>query len=134
MTKEVFWTDRRRTWLYFSLIVVLLVIASLAPITANGVLCSLKPPMESSGVWFQRTGAISTVFALLAATLQADAARKLWSPGFLGDIHKMAVLTSFERKFSICRNLSFLISVLGTVIWGYGDILLSNFTSITCAS
>jgi hypothetical protein len=130
---KVFWTDNRRTWFYFVLIVALLAIAFLAPITANALFGALKPIAESNGVWFQRSGAISTVFALLAATLQADASRKLWTPGFLGDIHKLAVLSSFEGKFSICQNLSLLFTLLGTVIWGYGDILFAKSVSAICA-
>lgn len=133
MTMKVFWTDNRRTWFYFVLIVALLAIAFLAPITANTFFGALKPSAESSGVWFQRSGAISTVFALLAATLQADASRKLWTPGSLGDIHKLTVLSSFDGKFSICQNLSFLFTVLGTVIWGYGDILFAKSVSAICA-
>lgn len=133
MTKKVFWTDSRRTWAYFGFIVVLLAIAFLAPVTVNAFFGALKPAAESSGVWFQRSGAISTVFALLAATLQADASRKLWTPGFLADAEKLAILTSFEGKFSICQNLSFLFTVLGTVIWGYGDILFVKSISAICA-
>lgn len=134
MSDTSYWTDERRTQLYFCVVVVLLVIAVLAPLTVNNFFIIYKPSNESSGVWFQRSGAVTAVFALLAITLQTAASRKLVVPGVLADKAKIEVLNRFRWRFAFCENFSFLLTVIGTLIWGYGDVFVTGIVHAICGA
>ena len=75
-----------------------------------------------------------TVFALLAATLQADASRRLWVPGTFADEKKLSALDFVKGKFEICQNVSFVFTIIGTMIWGYGDVFLAGAVRAICLS
>lgn len=133
MSVAEFWKDdRKRTWFYFFIVVVLLVIAVMAPLTANIWFGYYKPSTDSSGQWFQRSGAITTVFALLALAVQTAGSKKLWVPGFFIGAEKKLILESFSSKFTFCENTSFLLTVIGTMIWGYGDVFLVKAVTAIC--
>ena len=134
MSDVNYWTDERRTKLYFWIVVVLLVIAILAPLTVNNFFIIYKPAGETSGEWFQRSGAVTAVFALLAITLQTAASRKLVVPGAMADKFKIEVLNRFRWRFAFCENLSFLLTAIGTMIWGYGDVFVSGIVNAICGA
>lgn len=84
-----------------------------------------KPVTESRAVWFQRSGAIASVFCVVA---------QLRINGFIEKIRGGSYAESwnlfnlFEKHQSGVSLLITMIAVLGAVVWGYGDLL---FTSIT---
>jgi hypothetical protein len=76
-----------------------------------------RPASEPIGVWVMRSGALVTVFAILADHLLAEGLQRLPNP-----LIRYAPWMSFQRKLLALQV------ILGTVIWGYGDLLpfLSN--------
>ena len=133
MNYKTLWSSHRLTFVSLVVVVVLLVIALLAPLTANWIFGVFKPTAESGGVWFQRSGAVMTVFALLASTLQADAMGRLWPQALLGDLGNRDALAFVKGKFRVCQNVSFLFTAIGTVIWGYGDVLVAGAVQAICS-
>lgn len=87
------------------------------------VLSFLVPPGEGEGEWFQRSGSIMVVFALLAE-LRVNALHRMSDAGKMPFLH---VHIYMQRKFqgwaTSASYLTLLIVVAGTVIWGYGDLI-----------
>gem|GEM_PF-836298 len=81
------------------------------------------PIFEDRAVWFQRSGALTTIFALLATTLRDFGSNALYAGGF-GEQAKLNVKIEFHQRFSEIFVVGFFLTVLGTVIWGYGDTIL----------
>jgi hypothetical protein len=81
----------------------------------------LKPACETLGVWFQRSGAASTVFAIFAE-FKADKMSNILNADMVGPtFHKTYEKYLFQVKVYNYAAISFI--VLGTLIWGYGDLL-----------
>ena len=99
---------------------VLLLIATIAPIYAP---FDSMPSFESVEVWFQRSGALTTVFALLTTLLRDMGMRTLHKPGHWGDALKLEVLSEVEARFEWIFWTAFTLTIIGTVVWGYGDTL-----------
>ncbi|WP_455923325.1 hypothetical protein [Pseudomonas putida] len=99
----------------------LLGIAFFAPIFA---IFDIRPSFESVEIWFQRSGAITTVYARLSTTVSDMGLRKLHRPGENGDLYKLQVLDEFANSFERIRWVALLFTVIGTFIWGYGDTFL----------
>ncbi|AYL16411.1 hypothetical protein [Pseudomonas syringae] len=81
----------------------------------------VRPIFETREVWFQRSGALTTAFALLATTTKEVAFNLLHCPGFFGEQRKLDVRAEFDFRFHVIFILGFLITIIGTFIWGYGD-------------
>jgi hypothetical protein len=98
----------------------LLAIGCWAPIYA---LIFPRPESELAGVWLQRSGSLMTVCALLAAHLISGAKSSITPAGFgwVGLNELRAAYLPRQNKFEV---LSLVIVLIGTLIWGYGDLLL----------
>lgn len=101
--------------------IVLALIAVLTPIVA----LFFNPSGDSMGVWFQRSGSITVVFGLLAE-IRASRIKLLSSadsrPFLYGPIY---LKRKYSSKAKWADRGSLLVVILGTVIWGYGDLLCS---------
>ena len=82
-----------------------------------------NPLGENIDVWFQRSGAITVVFGLLADIQAARLKHLSFSnsrPFLYGPIY-------VKRKYSACaiwvNGVALIVVITGTVIWGYGDLL-----------
>jgi uncharacterized membrane protein YuzA (DUF378 family) len=115
--------DRKRTQVYLGVCITLLVIAVAAPL-ATGVFDLFRPESETIGEWFGRSGAITTVFSLLVVSTLNEGLRNLWIPGQLADLEKIAVHEQYKPRFNWCENIALVLTIIGTIIWGYGDLLL----------
>ena len=81
----------------------------------------LKPNCEMLGVWFQRSGAASAVFAIFAE-FKSDKMLNILNSDMVGPTyHKTYEKYLFQAKAYNYAAISFI--VLGTLIWGYGDLL-----------
>ncbi|ELL1154953.1 hypothetical protein RWG76_001138 [Pseudomonas aeruginosa] len=112
---------RRRTWYCLGAIWVLLIVAGLAPVLAG--LGVLRPPAEHAAIWFQRSGSVATVMALLGGLVIPYTYNKLHVPGTWGEDEGLQVLGEFKMSFKSGECVAFAITVAGTVVWGYGDLL-----------
>lgn len=85
---------------------------------------ALLPPLFSSeeqGTWFQRSGALVVIISV-------------WIQFKLQDVYTYFdrdaycvpfTMSSFtERYYSAINSLNLLFAIAGTVIWGYGDLLI----------
>lgn len=114
---------RSTTWLCYGMVLILISVATAAPIYS--VFGDWMPGGESRGVWIQRSGAVTTLFSFIAGAMTVFTSGRLYTPGFFGNGQKLAVLKEFRLRFIIAETAIFMLSVTGTVIWGYGDLLHS---------
>lgn len=82
---------------------------------------SLVPKSQPMNMWFQRSGAVMSIFALLAQS-GASHMQELIRPGTFGET---AVLyRKYDGAQRAVSGASIILAIAGTVIWGYGDLLL----------
>lgn len=73
----------------------------------------LKPDGEDIATWFQRIGSIIVIVGLFSEI-------KIEGINTLIFEHK---LDSIKSKTKLYRLLSWIVLILGTAIWGYGDVI-----------
>jgi len=115
--------DERRIKIYFGVCIVLLAIAAVAPLAAGTLFLSMKPEADSLAEWIERSGAITTVFSLLVVSVSSEGLKGLWIPGQMADLDKIEILNKFKPRFAWCENIALVLTIIGTVIWGYGSAL-----------
>lgn len=85
----------------------------------------LKPESEPLASWFQRSGAITSVFCVFA---------QLRINNFLESIRggtfseSWALFRLFNKKHSTVSWIVTLIAIWGAFVWGYGDLMLQHFS------
>lgn len=81
----------------------------------------LKPNSEHTNLWFQRSGSLMTVIAVFA-NVKAASLLELIRGGTFGESwnmhHKYITLQKVANWTSV------LLVCVGTIIWGYGDLLI----------
>lgn len=117
---------RRSTLFFYIGVLTLLGLAVLAPIISWFV--DWMPLSETRPSWFQRSGAVTTLFSFLAGALAVVTSGRLHTPGTWGNVDKLEVLKEFKVRFSRAEIALLVLTVIGTVIWGYGDLLLKWFS------
>jgi len=111
----------RDACLYLELFLLLAMIATFVPLF--GV---FKPAGETLGVWWQRGGAPTVVFALLAQN-RAHYLGLLLTPGSFTSKEMESLRLKYRARHRIGDGFALGLTVLGTVVWGYGDLLLNWF-------
>lgn len=100
----------------------MLAVAVASPIAA--ALGFMRPEGEGLSAWLQRSGAITTVLSLLALETLAFANSRIIPPkGGYGDVHKLALAPIYEPEIEALRVAAIIFTILGTLLWGYGDLL-----------
>lgn len=95
------------------------------PVVING----FQPNTETAGAWFQRSGSVVVALSLLAE-IQINVVEKLAiSQGQKFLICNKYLKSKYQKAITVRKYLTFTLVAFGTVIWGYGDILLSMFSS-----
>ncbi|HAL36896.1 MAG TPA: hypothetical protein DCP03_01740 [Polaromonas sp.] len=84
---------------------------------------ALTPKSQQINLWFQRSGSGMTVFALFAQS-KANYMRDLISPGTFSTTEFNTIFTKYKNKQKAVSVISLLLVIVGTVIWGYGDLWL----------
>lgn len=87
------------------------------------------PISEKRALWFQRSGSVTTLFSFLGAALAVVTSGRLYTPGYYGSSDKIAVLEEFKVRFKWVEIGLIALSVIGTIIWGYGDLIVRQFVS-----
>lgn len=85
---------------------------------------ALRPASDSMAQWFQRAGAPVTIFAFLAQN-KASHLGDLITPGTFGSPEIMALRSQYLQKHKCCLWLATCLTIIGTVVWAYGDILFN---------
>lgn len=68
---------------------------------------------DDPATWFGRSGAVITVLALLSEAQLSEGTGRL----------NNAMSTKYKATFTIWRAVALVSAVIGTLIWGYGDML-----------
>jgi hypothetical protein len=79
-----------------------------------------KPQAEPLGQWFARSGAMMTVIAVFAQFKAASIATMIQGRAF-GESWEF--YRKYKRRQAFAAGLSLVLVVLGTIVWGYGDLL-----------
>lgn len=81
----------------------------------------LRPAGESVATWWQRAGAPVAVFAFIAQ----NKCQYLWSlltPGSFTSVEMESLRAKYRRTHQISLSVAIILTVIGTVVWGYGDL------------
>ena len=73
----------------------------------------MKPDSEAAGTWFARSGALITVLSIFSEHVLS---------GVIPRLNKSIQI--HVRKLVWCRRVAFFAIIIGTIIWGYGDLLI----------
>jgi hypothetical protein len=79
---------------------------------------------DSLSDMFQRGGAVTTIAAMLTAFLEKWALTRHYSGMGVIKPEEVAAYAKYQRLFKPISAASFCLSIIGTVIWGYGDLLV----------
>lgn len=96
-------------------------IAVMMPILS--LIIPIKPSSEELSSWFQRSGAAMVVCSLLAESKAISIYNLLNPSGFVSLDYKEAE-RQFESRPILFNRISFFIIAIGTLIWGYGDLMV----------
>lgn len=94
---------------------------------------ALRPTSDSMAQWFQRTGAPVTVFAFLAQN-KAGHLSALLTPGGFGSAELVLLRKQYMPKQKWGMRVSTGLTVIGTIIWAYGDILFNNVARLVASA
>jgi hypothetical protein len=113
---EMEFTMRTRIKINLWMSTAALAIAFFAPLLANYLFEMWKPSTDSSGVWLERSGSITTVFSLLVIGLMDEC---------IGTIRTKSEFNNLKKIAHVLRGFAFAFSIYGTLIWGYGTLVMA---------
>lgn len=116
-----------RLTLYFTslfICLLLLGIACIAPFSTSFFL-AYKPITDSPSQWFERAGAVTTIFSLLAIYLLDDTLNRLVDPRKTAGLENIKIYNALEVPAGVLKTIAFLATLSGTAVWGYGTVILS---------
>lgn len=97
----------------------LLIIAFVVPVVS--VLFDLCATRSDPFYWFQRSGSITVLFAVIAEYFLFRVGADI-NPPPSSYVAEMKWNDKYGAKHRTCSVLALVLVVLGTFIWGYGDI------------
>lgn len=93
------------------------------------------PAGEAQAIWFQRSGAMSVTFALLAEIFTIRFQKALFPNSAFGNVEAEKARRIYWRRPALMNSSAFMLIATGTLIWGYGDLMYNNwfktFASLT---
>ena len=107
-------------WYAFALLVLAVAV------TAMAYLGLLRPQEEEQSIWFQRSGSVMVVCAIWAE-IRLFKIDNLVNPSGLVSA-EFRTFEPFKRWYFFLRIAGFFIAILGTMVWGYGDIFFDFWT------
>ncbi|WP_241122946.1 hypothetical protein [Achromobacter xylosoxidans] len=115
--------NKKRTLLYVVGCSALLLVAVGAPLLA-GLGFLWKPDEVSKAAWLQRSAAVTVSFALLAQVLGNRAVDYLLpSRGGFANGELIVIYQVYATSFKWINRTAIVLTVVGSVVWGYGDLL-----------
>ncbi|MFA6052215.1 MAG: hypothetical protein WC762_06450 [Methylobacter sp.] len=92
-------------------------------ISVYAALCPLFPASETQFAWFQRSGSVVVVLAVWVQFKLQSVQTYFARDAYCVPLELPKIYWTF---YSVVSIINMFAMVLGTVIWGYGDILLKN--------
>lgn len=120
------WVAKAKRTIRRSLITTLplFAITALIPVAALSF-PSLIPEADNMGTWFQRCGAVVVALAITIEAKNNLISGYIYPTGLsTSDFDKLKEL--YGLYFNIYKWGGFLLAIVGTIIWGYGDLLFCN--------
>ena len=105
----------RRLFIVFSILSITAPILSLVD--------ELRPSTEEFHTWFQRSGSTMVVLALLAEVRAYQMFDVFKPSGFVSDTY-FETKKKYYSQVKLYSLVAFILIAVGTIIWGYGDILV----------
>lgn len=84
----------------------------------------LRPNSDLPELWFQRSGAISSVFSVFAQFRINNFLEKIRGGTFA---ESWSLHTKFIKHQTVISWMVTVVGLLGTFVWGYGDLLFKAF-------
>ena len=85
----------------------------------------IRPADQTLGAWLQRSGSAMVVLALLAE-MRAYQMFDVFKPsGYVGPSYRDAH-NKYLPQVKICNFFAFILIAAGTLLWGYGDLLIQR--------
>ncbi|MBQ0761395.1 MAG: hypothetical protein KBT78_01015 [Marinobacter psychrophilus] len=100
----------------------LLLIAALIPFLAT--VEALRPEAEDTALWFQRSGSLTVLFAVLSE-FRLQTVDEHINPRGIWDSFQENMKQKYSRKHFLLSAISVLLAIIGTIIWGYGDLFIA---------
>jgi hypothetical protein len=100
---------------------ILIVVAIFIPFLAN--IGFIKPEAETINIWFQRSGSITVLLSLVAEYVISRLHGIIRPAGFTSK-ETENIRKKLENPLMVLRYIGGGAAVLGTIIWGYGDLLI----------
>ncbi|MCF1443251.1 hypothetical protein ACI2VK_15075 [Ralstonia nicotianae] len=122
--KAQFWTQHERkieqTVRAIAAFLSLAVLALLLPFVE-----ALRPAGEAVATWWQRAGAPVAVFAFIAQN-KCQYLGALLTPGSFTSAEMESLRGKYRRTHQISLSAAIFLTVIGTVVWGYGDLFVKT--------
>lgn len=99
----------------------LFVLSIVAPVLAYYSL--FMPDGELASVWFQRSGSITVMFAVWSEYNLSKANEHVNLSGIITN-EQSRLSEKYSFKFKAMQFFGVLLGIVGTVIWGYGDLFM----------
>ena len=104
-------------------VAIALIVGALIPICT--LIISWQPEGESLATWFQRSGSILVVITVFCE-FKLLKISSLVDPGETVVTYGNNVSDSHKKLYRFLSSLVLFLAIIGTLIWGYGDIPLRN--------
>ena len=98
----------------------LIILGVLAPVVAY--FSCLRPEGEAADVWFQRSGSISVLFGVWAEYNLSKVNEHINLSGIVVS-DQTELSERYKLRYRIAQYLGVVLAIVGTIIWGYGDLL-----------
>ena len=104
-----------------SVSIILIIVALVIPFQAS--MGFMKPDIETINIWFQRSGSITVLLSLVAEYVISRLHGIIRPAGFTSK-ETENIRKKLENPLMVLRYIGGGTAVLGTIIWGYGDLLI----------
>lgn len=110
--------------------VLLLVIAILAPIFARAVFYLWTPGTDTLAQWLERSGAIMTIYSAIAAAVSRFSMDLISQSEEITAREASTLTKKYTKIVQAIEGVSLLVTLLGTLVWGYGSFVLKFYHNI----
>lgn len=119
------WADKKSaelSWFFFKTYLV-----RLAVISFMVLVIFLKPDDQDIATWFARSGSILVVLAVISEIWLSRTQNEVFKENSFGLYCQLYVEKRFKTQAKWSQLFDLSVGVIGTVIWGYGDLIWVYF-------
>lgn len=95
----------------------------LAVICFIGLVIWLKPDEQEYATWFARSGSLLVVMAVASEIWLSRIQREVFKENPHGLYCQIYIEKRFAAKAKFSQRFDWSVGIIGTVIWGYGDLI-----------